>query len=98
MSSCSRVIKNCVTKIKQITLLWYAEYWQNYYKTKNFLITSIFKYKNCTVAFILVCMIIFNLFFYSKINSIVEPYFQINDRTNEFQTLLLGLGSAMIGG
>jgi hypothetical protein len=83
--------------IKHKALIWYAIYWQHFYTIKNRLTATIIRYKKIAILLIFLGLLILNCFIYPKINEIVEPYFQIRDRINGIQTLLITLGGAMIG-
>ncbi|KTD48147.1 hypothetical protein Lrub_1476 [Legionella rubrilucens] len=90
-------IKDRITSIKNKTPIWRAFYWQYFYIIKNWLISSVIRYKKIGITLVLVSLFILNILVYPKINKIVEPYYQIGDRINGLQTLFIALGGAMIG-
>ena len=90
-------IKKFILKIKNYIPIGYAQFWQYYYRYKNWYLFKTVKYKITFITVVLFFLLITSCFLAHKFNSVLGSYFSVQDRFNGFRTLLVTLGSALIG-
>ena len=86
-----------ILQIKSLFPVWYARFWQYYYRYRNWSITAAYKYKLSLTTLVLIVLIVTSWLLEPKLNSVLEPYFSVQERFNGLQTLLVTLGAALIG-
>ena len=91
------MIASLISKLRGRISIWYAHFWQYYYYSKNWLLSLCLRYKTIFTLVILTSLLALSWLYYPEIKSLLTPYFSKDDRFAGFQTLLVSLGSAMIG-
>ena len=77
--------------------VWRAQFWQIFYKAKNWLLMINLRHGTIVGWSILLLLIVLSGYFTPRLQNILDPYFSVQGRFNGFQTLLVTLGSALIG-
>ena len=90
-------IKSYILKIRKKTPVLISQLWQYYYVYKNWFIALVVKYRFGAGLSILAVFVVICWYFYPTINGLIEPYFVDKTRFSNFQSLLIALGSALIG-
>jgi hypothetical protein len=90
-------ITRFVLKIKSSIPVRYAQFWQYYYRYKNWFLSVATKHRVVFTAIVLLVLIVTNWLLAPKLHSVLEPYFSVQDRFDSFRTLLVTLGGALIG-
>ena len=84
-------------KIKSSIPIWYAKFWQYYYRYRNWSIAAAYKYRFFLTTLVLFVLIVASWLLVAKLHSVLEPYFSVQERFDGFQTLLVALGASLIG-
>ncbi|MFC1884659.1 DUF2254 family protein [Thermodesulfobacteriota bacterium] len=84
-------------KINNFITFTYAKFWQKYYRYKNWLSVAVSKNRIVIVIVVFITFAVAMWLLVPKFNSILEPYFSFKDRFENFRTLLMTLGGALIG-
>lgn len=90
-------VENFLTEIFQHFVIKRAVYWQHYYRYKNWLLTVAFNNRARMISAIFVGLVAISWYYLPALNEVVEPYFSDSVRLSNFQSLLITLGSALIG-
>jgi hypothetical protein len=86
-----------VLRIKSLMPVWYGQLWQYFYRYRNWSVAVTHKHKPIWISIVSIGVILASCLFASKLNNVLESYFSVQDRFNSFKTLLVALGSALIG-
>ena len=90
-------IEKTLTQAFQTLVIKRAVYWQHYYRYKNWLLSKYFGHKVVVGVFVLTALAMVSWHYLPNVNMVIGPYFSDNTRFSNFQTLLITLGSALIG-
>ncbi len=90
-------ITSSISAIRKLVPIWRSQYWQYYYRSKNFLLALRLKYRGVATVAVLIVLLVLSWLFFPHLNSVLSPNFTVQDRFNGFQTLLVTLGGALIG-
>lgn len=83
--------------IKRELPILVSHYWQYYYRVKNWFGFVFIKYKKIVISFMFITLFICSWWFFSNLNSFIEPYFSDESAIDGLQTLFVSLGGALIG-
>jgi hypothetical protein len=86
-----------ITKIRNLVPIWCAQFWQYYYKCRNWFVSATFKHRVAFATTLLFVLIVASWLLAPKLRSVLEPYFSVQVRFDRFQTVLVALGGALIG-
>lgn len=85
------------SRISSLGPIWYAHLWKYYYRCRNSSLAVAPRFRLIFTILVLPILISISCLLVSEIRSGLETYFSIQDRFSGFRTLLVTLGSALIG-